>query len=170
MPYELCLAVQARYTYNCDSHGFMDLVVCFGRTGDFCAKISTTGGEYSFAAIALENRLDNFRPDTEHYIPRGETDQELSTTAIRQTVSQTAQRLDDELGEEQDMFAIAFPFQFLALASSKEGELVLTRFGFHCFQKVHAHAMPDNIALFVLDTANRDDLLSVLEARLGPLH
>ena len=31
-------------------------------------------------------------------------DQELSTTAIRQRVSQTAQRLDDELGEEQDMF------------------------------------------------------------------
>ena len=30
--------------------------------------------------------------------------QELSTTAIRQRVSQTAQRLDDELGEEQDMF------------------------------------------------------------------
>src|SRR5260370_23060051 len=29
--------------------------------------------------------------------------QELSTTAIRQRVSQTAQRLDDELGEEQDM-------------------------------------------------------------------
>jgi len=30
--------------------------------------------------------------------------QELSTTAIRQRVSQTAQRLEDELGEEQDMF------------------------------------------------------------------
>jgi hypothetical protein len=30
--------------------------------------------------------------------------QELSTTAIRQRVSQTAQRLDDELGKEQDMF------------------------------------------------------------------
>ena len=67
-----------------------------------------------------------------------------------------------------DTNAIAFPFRFLALASSKEGELVLTRFGFHCFQK--AHAMPDNIALFVLDAANRDDLLAVLEARLGPLH
>jgi hypothetical protein len=67
-----------------------------------------------------------------------------------------------------DTVVIAFPFQFLALASSKEGELVLTRFGFHCYQK--AHAMPDNIALFVLDAENRDDLLSVLEARLGPLH
>jgi hypothetical protein len=30
--------------------------------------------------------------------------QELSTTAIRQRVSQTAQRLEDELGEEQDVF------------------------------------------------------------------
>ena len=30
--------------------------------------------------------------------------QELSTTAIRQRVRQTAQRLEDELGEEQDMF------------------------------------------------------------------
>jgi len=67
-----------------------------------------------------------------------------------------------------DTAAIAFPFQFLALASSKEGELVLTRFGFHSCQK--AHAMPDNIALFVLDAENRDDLLSVLEPRLGPLH
>jgi hypothetical protein len=38
------------------------------------------------------------------YHPRGETDQELSTTAIRQRVRRTAQRLEDELGEEQDMF------------------------------------------------------------------
>jgi len=30
--------------------------------------------------------------------------QDLSTTAIRQQVLQTAQRLEDELGEEQDMF------------------------------------------------------------------
>jgi len=30
--------------------------------------------------------------------------QDLSTTAIRQRVGQTAQRLEDELGEEQDMF------------------------------------------------------------------
>ena len=30
--------------------------------------------------------------------------QELSTTAIRQRIRQTAQRLEDELGEEQDMF------------------------------------------------------------------
>ena len=30
--------------------------------------------------------------------------QELSTTAIRQRISRTAQRLEDELGEEQDMF------------------------------------------------------------------
>jgi hypothetical protein len=30
--------------------------------------------------------------------------QELSTTAIRQRVRQTAQRLEDELGKEQDMF------------------------------------------------------------------
>ena len=29
---------------------------------------------------------------------------DLSTTAIRQRVGQTAQRLEDELGEEQDMF------------------------------------------------------------------
>ena len=31
--------------------------------------------------------------------------------------------------------AITFPFQFLALASSKEGELLLARFGFYCYQK-----------------------------------
>jgi hypothetical protein len=31
--------------------------------------------------------------------------QDLSTTAIRQRVRQTAQRLEDELGEEQDMFS-----------------------------------------------------------------
>jgi hypothetical protein len=34
--------------------------------------------------------------------------------------------------------AITFPFQLLALASSKEGELLLARFGFYCYQKAHA--------------------------------
>jgi hypothetical protein len=58
--------------------------------------------------------------------------------------------------------AIAFPFQLLALASSKEGELLLTRFGFYCDQK--AHAMPDGVALFALD-ASREEFISLLKAR-----
>jgi hypothetical protein len=58
--------------------------------------------------------------------------------------------------------AITFPFQLLALASSKEGELLLTRFDFYCYQK--AHAMPDGVALFALD-ASREDFISLLKAR-----
>ena len=38
---------------------------------------------------------------------------------------------------------------------SPEAEDLLTRFGFHCWQK--AHAMPDGIALFALDLVNRED-------------
>jgi transposase len=33
---------------------------------------------------------------------------------------------------------------------------------FHCWQK--AHAMPDGIALFALDLANREDFISVIQA------
>ena len=58
--------------------------------------------------------------------------------------------------------AITFPFQLLALASSKEGELLLARFGFYCYQK--AHAMPDGVALFALD-ASREEFISLLKAR-----
>jgi len=58
--------------------------------------------------------------------------------------------------------AITFPFQLLALASSKEGELLLARFGFYCCQ--NAHAMPDGIALFALD-ASREEFISLLQAR-----
>jgi hypothetical protein len=58
--------------------------------------------------------------------------------------------------------AITFPFQLLALASSKEGELLLGRFGFYCYQK--AHAMPDGVALFALE-ASREEFISLLKAR-----
>jgi hypothetical protein len=59
--------------------------------------------------------------------------------------------------------AIAFPCQLLALSSSLEGEMLLTGFGFYCCQE--ARAMPDGNALFVLDLANREDFISVLQAR-----
>jgi hypothetical protein len=58
--------------------------------------------------------------------------------------------------------AITFPFQLLALASSKEGELLLKRFGFYCCQE--AHAMPDGVALSALD-ASREEFISLLQKR-----
>jgi hypothetical protein len=62
--------------------------------------------------------------------------------------------------------AIAYPCQLLALSPSPEAEDLLTRFGFHCAQK--AHAMPDRIALFVLDVANCEEFLSFTTSSLYP--
>jgi len=70
--------------------------------------------------------------------------------------------LGDGLSQWIYTAAITFPFQLLALASSKEGELLLARFGFYCYQK--AHAMPDGVALFALD-ASREEFISLLKAR-----
>jgi hypothetical protein len=58
--------------------------------------------------------------------------------------------------------AIASPFQLLALASLHEGELLLARFGFYCYQR--AHAMPDGAALFALDST-REEFISLLQRR-----
>ena len=58
--------------------------------------------------------------------------------------------------------AIASPFQLLALASSHEGALLLARFGFYCYQK--AHAMPDGVALFALDSTS-EEFSSLLQRR-----
>ncbi len=60
--------------------------------------------------------------------------------------------------------AIAFPFQLLVLSPPwPESELLLASFGFYCWQK--AHAMPDGVDLFILDVANREEFISLLEAR-----
>jgi hypothetical protein len=62
-----------------------------------------------------------------------------------------------------DVAAIAFPCRLLALSSSPEGQLLLTRFGFRCCRK--AHIMPDGLALFALDLVIRQDFTSLLERR-----
>ena len=47
--------------------------------------------------------------------------------------------------------AITFPFPLLALASSKEGELLLARFGFYCYQKAHAEVLDERGDLMRID-------------------
>ena len=54
--------------YNCDTYGFLEPVVCvcFGRPELVRAKIGTIGAD-TFAGMASEHRLDNFKGDIAHY-------------------------------------------------------------------------------------------------------
>jgi hypothetical protein len=58
---------------------------------------------------------------------------------------------------------IRFPYELLALASSKDGHALLE--GFNFFKIQNATMMPDRVALFGLELADREHLASLLRNR-----